>query len=145
METPYVALSYVWGKNNFPVTLNSNKGTFHEEGSLRNILPLTIAHTIELVQSLGFEYLWVDSLCITQDDLKEKDLLINAMDVIYQSADLTIVAATGTHSQFGLSGYDHGDHNNIVVRKLPSGDTVGFVPYFEREMMDCDHARRGWS
>jgi Heterokaryon incompatibility protein (HET) len=40
---------------------------------------------------LGLRYLWVDSLCIVQDDELEKQSEIARMQYLYQSAYITMV------------------------------------------------------
>lgn len=86
---PYVALSYVWGtsqENNYQSrqlhflkkkenhrTLQSNIMTRKEDhGLIIEKLPLTIQDAIKLVQNLGqkpnVRFIWIDSLCILQDD-----------------------------------------------------------------------------
>lgn len=53
---------------------------------------------------LGERYLWVDALCIVQDDNASKQSMIERMHVIYQNAFLTLFVATGTDANAGLSG-----------------------------------------
>jgi hypothetical protein len=144
-DVEYAALSYVWGKNNTPLTFQSKKSEFSKKDSLRDYLPQTISDTIQLVEAMGIEYLWVDSLCIVQDDFNLKETLINRMDRIYANAIITIVAATGTHSRCGLSGYSPQSPRALSSRLLPNGDTVGILPFFERQLMNSDHAQRGWT
>lgn len=65
-------------------------------------LPRTIRDAIDLLRSLNQDYLWVDSICIVQDDERQKHDQISAMDRIYSSALFTIVAMTGKHNDAGL-------------------------------------------
>jgi len=94
----YVALSYVWGAiSNFRLT-KSNKYALLERGSLKRVwhlLPWTIKDTIDLVQRLGIRYLWVDALCLLQNDAEDLDLGVNVMDLIYERAWCTVVAGCG--------------------------------------------------
>jgi hypothetical protein len=53
---------------------------------------------------IGERYLWVDSLCIVQDDPQEKHGQIANMDAIYGNAILTINAAAGQDANAGLPG-----------------------------------------
>ncbi|KAI4231922.1 MAG: hypothetical protein L6R40_007577 [Gallowayella cf. fulva] len=106
-EYDYVALSYVWGG----VATLQNKKAIRKEltkaGALTrrsHKLPNTIKDAIELTDNLGERYLWVDSLCIIQDDDEDKALQIAAMDLIYSSAILTIAAASGASADTGLPG-----------------------------------------
>jgi hypothetical protein len=56
------------------------------------------------VSSLGERYLWVDVLCIIQDDEKSKALFISQMDIVYHHALLTIVAMSGQDANSRLPG-----------------------------------------
>ena len=91
---PYVALSYVWG--------NSEMCPFSE--TLPPNLPNTIEDTIKVTFKLGFRYLWIDRYCINQQSEEERDAQFQAMDIIYQNAELTIIAAAGTDPSYGLPG-----------------------------------------
>ncbi len=57
---------------------------------------------MEVSRSIGYRYLWVDSLCIIQDDRQDKDLQISMMDEIYRSATLTLAAGSGLREFFSL-------------------------------------------
>lgn len=98
-HTPYVALSYLWGSNprrNFLQALHSNIAELEHEGSLiREQLPATIHDAMEACKRLGQRYLWVDRLCILQDESDDKLLYINSMDAIYASAFLVLVVTDG--------------------------------------------------
>lgn len=111
----YAALSYVWGKLEPPplCTREENLSALCEPSSLHlpqhnritgDRIPHTIADSIALCQSIGYRYLWVDSLCIIQDNLEEKMRLIHGMDRVYENASLTIVALSGYSSDAGLAG-----------------------------------------
>jgi hypothetical protein len=102
---PYYALSYVWGTRPF-ITLNkANEAGWRKEGSLSNVaLPDTIADTIEVVRKMGKKFLWVDSLCILQDDEADQKRFISRMGTIYRAADITIIALCGDNAYAGLPG-----------------------------------------
>ncbi|KAJ8114487.1 hypothetical protein OPT61_g3647 [Boeremia exigua] len=105
---PYVALSYVWGSVE---TLQATKGNIDElscPGSLLNHseypVPATIRDAIKLCALVGQRYLWVDRVCIVQDDFDAKNDHLNAMAQTYANAEFTIVAADGSHADEGLAG-----------------------------------------
>lgn len=159
----YVALSYVWGqlepaplrlyKENLsalsqPSSLNPTEGT----QSVGNRIPGTIADTIKLCQSIGRRYLWVDSLCIVQDDQDEKKRLIHGMDRVYENAILTVVALSGNNAAAGLAGIrprnsSRGNHGrqNLFHRALGTRSiAVGLVSL--REQIQHSHWNtRGWT
>jgi hypothetical protein len=49
-------------------------------------------------------FLWVDSLCIVQDDIETKMDYLNNMASIYAHATVTIIAAQGNDADIGLCG-----------------------------------------
>jgi hypothetical protein len=105
----YLALSYVWGNVTQLMASKTNILDLMQDNALvsqrhSNLIPRTIRDAIGLVPLLGERYLWVDSLCIIQDDEVFKHDQINAMAAIYSNAALTIVAAEGDSAEAGLRG-----------------------------------------
>lgn len=110
----YMALSYVWGG---PQELQLTKKTQPELEGPNGLpmddtrLPRTITDAMLLVSRLDERYLWVDSLCIMQDDAENKHDQIALMDVIYQKSILTLVAVSGKNAGAGLPGVAAGSRN----------------------------------
>jgi hypothetical protein len=108
----YFALSYVWGTVPIPKTLKSNLAPRLAKGGLRSDpstpLPQTIADAIAFVKSLGERFLWVDALCIIQDDELTKQQNIQQMDIVYSRAFATIIALSGLSAASGLPGIHPG-------------------------------------
>ncbi|KAI1311985.1 heterokaryon incompatibility protein-domain-containing protein [Xylaria venustula] len=103
----YMALSYMWavGPDNNVQLEKSNVEALTEPHSLRQVqLPNIIVDAIALCRDLGERYLWIDRLCIIQDDEVTKPKQINAMDTIYRSASCTIMGALNTRDDVGLPG-----------------------------------------
>ncbi|KAI1650257.1 heterokaryon incompatibility protein-domain-containing protein [Daldinia loculata] len=84
--------------------------------------------------TLGERYLWVDSLCIIQDDRGDKDIQISQMDKVYSVAIATIVAASETDPSRGLTC-------------LRSRDTpqVRCFPPLQRSIDNTLWNSRGWT
>lgn len=104
----YVALSYMWsaGSGSNIQLEKSNVNALEAEDSLRTLpIPDVIADAIALCRDLGERFLWVDRLCIVQDDQYNKPGQINAMDKIYHLATFTIIAALNTRDGVGLPGF----------------------------------------
>jgi hypothetical protein len=92
---PYVALSYVWGLSS-DISEDPNR--------LPANLPNTIEDAITVTKRLSYRYLWVDRYCINQKNEEEKADQVGKMDLIYQNAELTVIAAIGDDPNYGLPG-----------------------------------------
>ena len=92
----YIALSYCWPKVNIFVTTKSVKEDMFIPGALRDneekLIP-TIRDAIQCVSELGERYLWVDALCIIQNDEEHKSSQIQQMDRVYGCSLLTLIHA----------------------------------------------------
>ncbi|KAH8704474.1 heterokaryon incompatibility protein-domain-containing protein [Phaeosphaeriaceae sp. PMI808] len=103
----FAALSYVWGpkKSQRVLLRTENKDQLATEGALGRILiQQTVQDAISLTKSLDLQYLWVDALCIIQNDSEDQRSQISNMHWIYSNAFFTIAAASGNDSNAGLPG-----------------------------------------
>jgi hypothetical protein len=102
---PYVCLSYCWGTDAGDVlrTMKNNlEAHFTAVPFLE--LPKTIKDAVILCRALKLENLWVDSLCITQDD---NDCWLHdsaEMGEIYANAQVTIAADEPKSCKLGFLG-----------------------------------------
>lgn len=131
----YAALSYVWGGDQKCKTELCNIEARQLLGSLSEgnkgvELPQTIRDTMHLVCRLGIRFLWVDSLCIVQDDTDAKQSQIDAMGSIYRQAFVTIIACKGGHADFGLHGLR--DVSNPKPRDRESAADELQLPWYTR-------------
>ncbi|KAM0707928.1 hypothetical protein Q7P35_004577 [Cladosporium inversicolor] len=96
----YVALSHCWGtSNHLQTTLDNLDG--HTAGIEVSSLSRTFRDAIAICQHLGESYLWIDSLCIVQDDHQGKAVEIEKMQSIYEGASLTISAMSARDGRGG--------------------------------------------
>jgi len=90
-QTPrYVALSYSWGASRTRLT-SSNLQSFQ-----KSIKPSEVQEwqaAIDLTRKLGVQYLWIDSLCVVQDDQEEILDAISDMRRIFSSCVGTLIEA----------------------------------------------------
>ncbi|KAF2442150.1 HET-domain-containing protein [Karstenula rhodostoma CBS 690.94] len=107
--TQYVALSYCWPRKPGLTNTRASNIDFREKGSISMSKGLseTINDACNFVRGMSERYLWVDALCIVQDDGADKAHQISQMDLVYGSALLTIVVAPdSTEAEgVGLPGY----------------------------------------
>ncbi|CRK23235.1 hypothetical protein BN1723_002991, partial [Verticillium longisporum] len=102
-DARYIALSHCWGPD-APFTTTWVTLTQREEGIEWNDLPRTFQDAITVARQLDVEYMWIDSLCIIQDD--EDDWAVESlkMGFIYERAYLTVAAATAAGDRQGFLG-----------------------------------------
>lgn len=96
-----MALSYCWGTNPPLMTLKDNISVHMEEIKLED-MPLTIREAVVATRRLGAQYLWIDALCIVQDDSSDWEREAPQMGTIYRNAYCTIAAAGSDSSAGGL-------------------------------------------
>ncbi|KAF2796295.1 HET-domain-containing protein [Melanomma pulvis-pyrius CBS 109.77] len=92
MKGDYTCLSYCWGGSQEVATTASTL----EQFSTRlpwDKLPQTIRDAITVTRSLAIRFLWVDALCILQDNNDDMSIQIGQMGSIYKNAKVTIAAA----------------------------------------------------
>jgi hypothetical protein len=117
----FVTLSYVWGDSRPLTTTKDNLEQLKMPGALATecfakFIPKTAADSIGLVPFLGERFLWVDALCILQDDTKTDEL--NGMAAIYASSIFTIIAGDGSDSHSKLRGVRGVSHPRHVEQKV---------------------------
>jgi hypothetical protein len=91
---PYLTLSHCWGKAKF-LTLTNQTLPLLLEGVAISVLPKTFQDAINMTVFLGFEYLWIDSLCIMQDSIEDWKIESALMGDIYSNGVCNL-AATGS-------------------------------------------------
>lgn len=97
----YAALSYCWGGDQALKLMSHNSTEFSHDLPL-NALPATLRDAITICVSLNISFLWVDSLCIIQDDEVFKLQEIAEMSRIYKHAQLTICASSAASATEGF-------------------------------------------
>ncbi|KAI0203154.1 heterokaryon incompatibility protein-domain-containing protein [Astrocystis sublimbata] len=150
ITTQYVALSYKWGDCQPFLLLKPNKeGLFAKDGIRRNweSIPKTIRDSVDFVRNVGCRFIWIDQLCLIQDDDDDRGTGISAMDLVYEQAYFTIVAGSGTDADSGLPGVREGTRSSssqITSEVLPDIRLV-----LRHTMQDIvtksEYHHRGWT
>ncbi|KAK4667357.1 hypothetical protein QC763_0056500 [Podospora pseudopauciseta] len=94
----YAALSYCWGSTDddarAQITLTQGSLVQHRLGIGFKRLPLSVQDAVAMTRALSLRYLWVDALCISQDDPADWDRQCVDMHKIYGNAFITLCAAS---------------------------------------------------
>lgn len=97
----YVALSHCWGSLQL---LTTRKDTI--EDRMKVIpwlgLPKTFQDAVTVCRNLNIQYLWIDSLCIVQDDAQDWKEQSAQMGSVYQNSYFTLAATGAPDGRAGL-------------------------------------------
>ncbi|KAF2253750.1 HET-domain-containing protein [Trematosphaeria pertusa] len=96
----YATLSYCWGKTPQLKTTRARLEEFKE--ALPEDLSLVAYEAIKICRDLGIAYLWIDALCIVQDDEEDWQREAAKMCEVYSSSYLTIAAAGAHDNEDGI-------------------------------------------
>lgn len=110
----YIALSYVWGKNQTQMCL-APQSTLPMKIDL-HLLPQTIRDAVSLTQKLRLRYLWVDTLCIEQGDGGDFSEEALKMRTYYSNAFLTVAAGCAGDSGGGFSKDPSQDSDRVELQ-----------------------------
>ncbi|KAK8137591.1 heterokaryon incompatibility protein-domain-containing protein [Apiospora sp. TS-2023a] len=148
----YICLSYRWGKSPAYRTTKAALPDLQKPGSLDRTdikaqLPPVVSQAMQLVEAMDERFLWVDTLCIPQDDEDFKVAEMDRMGEIYGSAFLTIIAAEGDgdHKIPGLPGAAPRISNQDLFKfahhtliQVPGGRSLD-------KTFRTAYAKRGWT
>jgi hypothetical protein len=109
----YLTLSHCWGGVKFLCLLKSNI-LFMTEHILFDALPKTFQDAIIVTQTLGMRYIWIDSLCIIQDDIEDWRCEAALMSEVYKYGACNISAAGAANGTIGLLV----NHNPIFTKPV---------------------------
>lgn len=90
---------------------------FQDNGIPWNDLPKTFQDALDMTYRLGLTYLWIDSLCILQDSVKDWRHEGSKMAEIYSGAYVTLAAtnAPGSHAGFYDAYRDDEYYHRYVI------------------------------
>ncbi|KAF5679751.1 heterokaryon incompatibility (HET) domain-containing protein [Fusarium denticulatum] len=132
---PFVTFSYVWGdaasrtfeekaleSESYDVSDNIRPVDRQPIALLEGNLPQTFEDAISFTKRLGERYIWIDALCIPQDEPDIKAQQISQMDQIYSSSICTIVSLE-SGVEGGLPGSSSQSPRNVdqYFELLPGG------------------------
>jgi hypothetical protein len=119
----YATLSHYWGPE-MPCVLSTEDRTNRLCGIPWTELPQTFQDAIRYCLALGVFYLWIDALCIIQDDPGDWQIQSAMMGSIYENSYITLAA---TASDCGSSGCFQKESIVYKERSLEVSRTGGQV------------------
>ena len=127
----YIALSHCWGLNRHFVT-NLNNLEVHERRIPYKDLPRTFQDAVVITRSLGIRYLWIDSLCIVQDDIQDWKNEAARMADVYRNAYCTVAATGSRGDQEGI--FVNRTGQDICTLRYEANDTDILITYIEEDI-----------
>jgi hypothetical protein len=144
----WACLSHCWGeKQPLKTTRDPDTLSQHQIAIPWDTLPKTFQDAIFVTRALGIQYLWIDSLCIIQDDSVDWQFQSAQMADIYRNSILTIAgSASSGHSQ-GIFRTADPSHVDSPVSDLVGSTKLDHIR--GRKALVHDAARlpllqRGW-
>jgi Heterokaryon incompatibility protein (HET) len=143
-----VALSHRWGSPQQHAKFCTYKSNIEEfkRGIDVKLLPKTFQDAVHVTRGLGLQRLWIDSLCIVQDDEDDWETESKFMERVFSSAYCTIAASCASGSSDGF--LKSRPARRCVIMQASSGN----APYYVCEVIDDFHRdvdqselnQRGW-
>lgn len=127
-SVPYLVLSHCWGKPKIECKTTGEKLSQYLQYIDFDSLPKSFREAIEITKALRFCYLWIDSLCIVQDDDDDWERESAKMASIFRGATLTI-SATTAHSSLEGCGISTvlTPSTQFTTKVGASGETTGYI------------------
>lgn len=142
----FAALSYCWGGDQ-PVKLTKNSFTILKDGIATSKLPKTLQDAMWVTASIGLKYIWIDSLCIVQDDDTDKELEIARMSSYYGATTVTICTASASTCEEGFLGTRSDIHYDAGPFQLPfeTRDGTGSILLYREAKPLEPTTKRAWT
>lgn len=124
-KVQYACLSHCWGKNSADAVNKTTEQSLNsfKKGITESNLTANFRDAIDICRALQIKYLWIDSLCIIQDQTSKEDWNDQAakMADIYENAHLTIAATRSADSSGGCYSRRHPKH---LAKPVPGYEGV---------------------
>jgi Heterokaryon incompatibility protein (HET) len=149
---PYLTLSHCWGNASILQLTADTLPSFKDRNALRD-LPKTFEHALMVARELQVEYIWIDSLCIIQDDPEDWLHESALMHKIYSNAMCNIAATGAVDSSEGLFFERDPSYVKPVRTRLRHDVTtvefeglydISEVDFWKDAVLEAPLNRRGW-
>jgi hypothetical protein len=112
----------------YPLTLTKSTLSGMQQNVPFKDLPRTFKHAVQVALSLGILYIWIDSLCIIQDDASDWELESAKMASIYAHSYLNLAAIDSPNSHGGFLPEETCNRYLKIPRKQPKPYNVYVRP-----------------
>lgn len=127
----YLALSHCWG-NAVTIQTTTENLQAHKKQIPLVRLTQTFRDAVVITRNLGFLYLWIDSLCIIQNDPRDWETESVLMADIYGNSTVTIAASSSKDS--GVGCFFSRDNASPVALEYRTDTELGNSVYVRRPL-----------
>ena len=153
-DTKYLTLSHRWGCVKMPKLTRSNYPEMRAGMDVTSTRKLFHDCTI-LARGLGIRYIWIDCVCICQDDEEDKIKEIAIMGEVYENAFCNIAALMTANPDESVPLEDNGlfmERDTLLIsppyleiqRSHHRGNYHALTNIYKDEVAHTPLTRRGW-
>jgi hypothetical protein len=147
----YLTLSYCWGQGERLLTTKQCYEAFQQRLPMNDQMPRTFREAFTVTRALGYRYIWIDALCIIQDNPQDLNKEMARMGDIYQNSTVTISAEKGPDTDSGLFASRNGPFYkpcNTTIEVIEHDEHRKREVAFVSPPAEYDHinplSKRGW-
>ncbi|OCK80858.1 HET-domain-containing protein [Lepidopterella palustris CBS 459.81] len=122
----YIAISHSWGRVVKPFTTTKNIESLKKRIDFAS-LPKTFQDSIFIARKLRVQYVWIDSVCIIQDDGEDWTREAKTMGLVYQKAYLAISASESPGDHAGFLTQSLQVKMGVVLPYCPADTASGYI------------------
>lgn len=143
----YIALSHRWGDLSHEqrfCTYADNISQRKERIGYED-LPASFQDAVRVTRALGVRYLWIDSLCIIQEDREDWAAEAGRMEDVFSHAYCTIAASSASSSLAGFLGSRR--PRDAIMLSTPAGPPLYLAEHIDDFRTDVENSvlsSRGW-
>jgi len=142
----YIALSHPWGAGPYFRTLKNTVSRYETEGIPLAELPATFSHAVSVTRALEYQYLWIDSICLVQDDPVSLAAEIKDMELVFSSASCVIAASCSAGQRDGFL-WPRANRMCVAIERPRSSFPMyvcDAIDDFEGDVLGSVLSSRGW-
>ncbi|KAM0229734.1 hypothetical protein ACHAPO_009808 [Fusarium lateritium] len=143
-DLDYLTLSHCWG---WTKHLSLTKHNYHALTATSPIstLPTTYRDALVVTAALGKQYIWIDSLCILQDDEEDWKSQSSVMGLIYKHSTCNIAAAWAENSSDGcFSPKEAPTTITLASDEFFVAEILYSAPFHQKDIWDAPLNQRSW-
>ncbi|KAK8123457.1 HET-domain-containing protein [Apiospora kogelbergensis] len=141
MAQKYAALSYCWGLQLPHLKAEASTLSKLREGVSWYDLPKTLSDAVALAAKIGCRWIWIDSMCIVQDDKQDWATEAAKMSTVYQHALVTVIANSASCCNEGF--IDKPRKPSVRLGEVSSTEQGKSVEVYGRVLYDWGYHRGG--